>query len=92
MSKKAAKTTFIKVSPAHEIYYASRGPAGRGWYLRGYHSSHAMEMFKRGEIDERCCTDTGPFATKEEAMADAELLSYQRAARKYAARDRKGRP
>jgi hypothetical protein len=70
MSKKAAKTTptLIKVGPAQEIYYASRGFAGRGWYVREYHSVVAMKKVKAGEWGASSYVDDGPFATKEEAV------------------------
>jgi hypothetical protein len=88
MSKKTTKTTFIKVGPAAEIFYASRGFAGRGWYVREYHSPVTMKMIKTGKWHlPGGCSEDGPFATKEEAMhCGVGLFRTKRRARRYRAR------
>jgi hypothetical protein len=54
---------------ARMIAYVPKAADGRrkGWYMREYHSSYALEQYLKGEEKWGGCAELGPFRTEAEA-------------------------
>jgi hypothetical protein len=65
---------------ASMIVYRPKPPR-RGWYIRKYHSTFAMEQALKGKGEWDSYGETGPFRTEEEAreFASAELAAFANA-------------